>query len=162
MEDSFRFLKAAGYNETCEVSHGRIETRKCTIITDLTHIEEPKRCEDLSVLIKMESERCFKATGIIEKAICYYIASKPEDVAFCQKNISNHWAIGNKLHRILSVVFQEDSDRGRNKNAEKNLSLINKVAINILKNDQTRNISIRRKKNVAAWDLNYLRMLMKF
>lgn len=162
IEDSFRFLKAAGYNENVDIGHGRIETRKCTIITDLTHIEEPKRWKDLSVLIKMESERCFKATGLIEKATRYYITSKLEDAAFYQLSIRNHWAIENKLHWTLDVVFQEDSDRKRNKNAAQNFSLINKVAINILKNDQTRNISIRRKKNIAAWDLNYLQMLMGF
>jgi predicted transposase YbfD/YdcC len=162
IEDSFRFLKAAGYDETIDADHGRIETRKCTIITDLAHIEEPKRWKNLNVLVKMESERCFKATGKTEKSIRYYIGSKPADAAFYQKNIRGHWAIENKLHWTLDVVFQEDADRKRNKHAAQNFSLINKVALNILKNDQTRNISIRRKKNIASWDFKYLLMLLKF
>jgi hypothetical protein len=57
---------------------------------------------------------------------------------------------------------EEDADRKRNKHAAQNFSLINKVALNILKNDQTRNIGIRRKKNIAAWDFKYLLMLLKF
>ncbi|MDB4923161.1 MAG: hypothetical protein JWQ54_5144, partial [Mucilaginibacter sp.] len=36
------------------------------------------------------------------------------------------------------------------------------IAINILKNDQTKNISIRRKMNIAALDINYLLTLLKF
>ena len=162
IEDSFRFLKTAGYDETIDTGHGRIETRKCTVITDLAHIEEPDRWKNLRVLIKLESERCFKATGKIEKAIRYYIASKVAGADFYQQNIRGHWAIENKLHWTLDVVFQEDADRKRNKNAAQNFSLINKVAINILKNDQTKSISIRRKKNIAAWDLKYLQLLLKF
>lgn len=162
IEDSFRFLKTAGYDKTIDIDHGRIETRKCTIITDLAHIEEPERWKNLNVLVRMESERCFKSTGKIEKSIRYYIGSKPADAAFYQKNIRGHWAIENKLHWTLDVAFQEDADRKRNKHAAQNFSLINKVALNILKNDQTRNISIRRKKNIAAWDFKYLLMLLKF
>jgi predicted transposase YbfD/YdcC len=160
--DSFRFLKPVSYDENMDIGHGRIETRKCTVMTDLAHIDEPERWKHLSVLVKMECERCFKATGIIEKATRYYIGSKLADAAFYQQNIRDHWAIENKLHWVLDVDFQEDADRKRNKNAAQNFSLINKVAINILKNDQTRNISIRRKKNIAAWDLKYLLKLLNF
>jgi predicted transposase YbfD/YdcC len=162
IEDSFRFLKTASHDETIDAGHGRIETRKCTIITDLAHIEEPKRWKSLNVLVKMESERCFKATGKVEKSIRYYIGSKPADAAFYQKNIRGHWAIENKLHWALDVDFQEDADRKRNKNAAQNFSLVNKIAINILKNDQTKNISIRRKMNIVALDINYLLTLLKF
>lgn len=160
--DSFRFLKPASYDEDIDIGHGRIETRKCTVITDLAHIDEPLRWKGLSVLIKMESERCFKTTGVVEKAVRYYIGSKTADAGFYQRNIRGHWAIENKLHWVLDVDFQEDADRKRNKNAAQNVSLMNKVAINILKNDQTKNISIRRKKNIAAWDLNYLMLLLNF
>jgi predicted transposase YbfD/YdcC len=162
IEDSFRFLKTAGYDQTIDIDHGRIETRKCTIITDLAHIDAPERWTNLKVLVKMESERRFKVTGKTETSIRYYIGSKHADAAFYQKNVRGHWAIENKLHWTLDVAFHEDADRKRNKHAAQNFSLINKVALNILKNDQTRNISIRRKKNIASWDLNYLLMLLKF
>lgn len=162
IEDSFRFLKKASYDENIDIGHGRIETRKCTVITDLAHIDEPERWKNLSVLIKMESERCFKATGITETSIRYYIGSKPADAAFYHRNIRDHWGVENKLHWVLDVDFQEDADRKRAKNAAQNFSLINKVAMNILKKDQTKNISIRRKKNIAAWDLKYLLSLLNF
>jgi predicted transposase YbfD/YdcC len=162
IEDSFRFLKPASYDEDIDIGHGRIETRKCTVIADLAHIDEPQRWKSLNVLVKMESERYFKATGKTEKATRYYIGSKLAEAAFYQRNIRGHWGIENKLHWVLDIDFQEDDDRKRNKNAAQNFSLINKVAINILKNDQTRNISIRRKKNIAAWDLKYLLILLNF
>ncbi|TKC03767.1 ISAs1 family transposase [Pedobacter frigoris] len=92
----------------------------------------------------------------------YYIGSKPDNASFYQQNIRRHWEIENKLHWALDVDFQEDADRKRNKNAVQNFPLANKVALNILKNDQTKNISIRRKMNIAALDLNCLLVLMKF
>ncbi len=162
IEDSFHFLKSASKHETTDIGHGRIETRKCTVITDLAHIEQPQKWKNLRTLIKLESERYFKATKKTERAVRYYIASKIDEANFYQKNIRGHWAIENKLHWTLDVVFQEDADRKRHKNAAQNFSLINKVAINILKNDQTKSISIRRKKNIAAWDLKYLELLLKF
>ena len=162
IEDSFRFLKTASYDEDIDIGHGRIETRKCTVITDLTHIEAPERWKNLSVLIKLESERCFKAYGKTEKSIRYYIGSKSGNASFYQQNIRGHWGIENKLHWTLDIDFQEDADRKRNKNAAQNFSLANKVALNILKNDHTKNISLRRKMNIAALDLNYLLVLLKF
>lgn len=110
----------------------------------------------------MESERCDNATGNTAHAIRYYIASRRENAAFYQNNIRNHWGIENKLHWTLDVVFHEDADRKRSKNAAQNFSLINKVAINILKNEQSKNISIRRKRNIASWDMKYLAKLLIF
>jgi predicted transposase YbfD/YdcC len=162
IEESFRFLKTASHDEDIDIGHGRIETRKCSVITDLIHIEAPQRWKNLNVLVKMESERCFKASGKTEKSVRYYIGSKLADADFYSQNIRGHWEIENKLHWTLNVVFQEDADRKRNKNAAQNFSLVNKVALNILKNDQTKNISIRRKMNIAALDLNYLLTLLKF
>jgi len=62
-------------------------------MVDLAHIDELQRLKNLCVLVKMESERCFKATGIIEKATVYYIGSKLGNAAFYQQNIRGNWAI---------------------------------------------------------------------
>lgn len=162
IEDSFRFLKTASVDENTDIGHGRIEKRKCTVITDLAHIEQPDKWEKVHALVKVESERSFKAGGKTETSIRYYIASKAADAAFYQKNIRAHWAIENKLHWILDVVFQEDASRKRTKHAAQNFSLINKVALTILNEDQTHNCSLRRKKNRAAFDSSYLKKLLKF
>jgi hypothetical protein len=54
------------------------------------------------------------------------------------------------IEAIEHFDFQEDTNGKRNKNIVWNFSLISKVAIKILKNDQAKNISIRKKKNIAA------------
>ncbi|WP_051691893.1 DDE transposase family protein [Pedobacter borealis] len=78
---------------------------------------------------------------------------------FTKKNIRNHWGIENKLHWTLDVIFQEDASRKRSKNAAQNFSLINKVAINILKNDQSKNISIsydKKNDKVRTKEINFV------
>jgi predicted transposase YbfD/YdcC len=162
IEDSFRFLKPASVDQDTDIGHGRIEKRKCTVITDLAHIGQPDKWEKLHALVKIESERSFKASGKTETSIRYYIVSRARDAAFYQKNIRAHWGIENKLHWMLDVVFHEDEGRKRSKNAAQNFSLINKVALNILNNETTLNCSIRRKKNRAAYDNGYLKKLLKF
>lgn len=160
--DSFRFFKPNQVHESVDIGHGRIERRKCSIITNLGHIEQPEKWKNLKVLIKIESERYFKVDKKTETAIRYYIASKLETASFYQEKIRSHWAIENKLHWTLDVVFQEDASRKRFQNASQNFSLINKVALNIIKNDKTKTCSMKRKRRIAAMDVSYLEVLLNF
>lgn len=162
IEDSFRFLKISDADESHNVDHGRVETRKCSVITDLCHIEQVGKWKNLSVLIKIESQTYFKVNNKTETATRYYIASKNDTAKFYQKNIRNHWGIENKLHWTLDVVFQEDNSRKRNENLAQNFSLINKVALNILKNETSKKCSINRKRRYAVMDIKYLEKIMGF
>lgn len=110
----FRYLKTADDDENIDIGHGRIETRKWIIITDMAHIVQPDKWEKLNVLIKMESKRCNKAAGMAEHSSRYYIASKSEALPFTQKNNRNHWRVENNLYWILDVIFQKDACRKRN------------------------------------------------
>ena len=43
-----------------------------------------------------------------------------------------HWGVENNLHRPLDVIFNEDDARSRKNNAPQNLSVIRRMAIDIL------------------------------
>lgn len=161
IEDSFRFYKPIDFYESTDTGHGIIE-KKCSIITDLSHIEQPEKWPSVKMLVKIESERCFKINGNSETAIRYYIVSKAETAIFYEAKIRNHWGIENNLHWTLDVVFQEDASRKRYKNVAQNFSLINKVALNIIKNDKTKTCSLKRKRRIAAMNIGYLQILMNF
>lgn len=162
MLDSFRFFTHDHVHASLDIGHGRVEKRKCTVMTNLGHIEQLAKWKNLTTLIKIESERYFKVSGKTETATRYYIASKAETASFYEEKIRSHWGIENKLHWTLDVVFQEDADRKRRKNAAQNFSLINKVALNIIKNDKTKTCSMKRKRKIAAMDISYLQTLMNF
>ena len=58
---------------------------------------------------------------------------------------SGHWFIGNQLHRNLDVTFKEDANRARKGFAAQNLSIIRKLALQVVKSHND-NRSIRKKK----------------
>ena len=72
-----------------------------------------------------------------------------------------HWGVENKLHWTLDMTFNEDRQRKRNKMAAQNFSLVNKIALNILKKDKSKG-SIKSKRLKAGWDNNFLLKLITF
>jgi hypothetical protein len=62
----------------------------------------------------------------------------------------------NKLHWALDVSFGEDLDRKRNRPAAQNFSLLNRIAHNLLKQDNTCKLGLKGKRLKASWDNEYL------
>ena len=62
-----------------------------------------------------------------------------------------HWSVENHLHRQLDVVFREDDARTRKDNAPGNLSVIRRMALDILRAHPMPR-SIARKMNLARWN----------
>jgi len=44
-----------------------------------------------------------------------------------------HWSIGNQLHWALDVCFHEDASKKFNEHSAQNFSLLNKIALNMLR-----------------------------
>jgi len=103
--DSFRFFKPDDTVTDNDIGHGRVETRTCTVIKDLGHISQKEEWTKLATLIRIESERFFKASETTETETRYYISSKNESAVYFQRNIRSHWGIENKLHWMLDVIF---------------------------------------------------------
>jgi predicted transposase YbfD/YdcC len=108
------------------------------------------------------SVREFKNKEKIEKATRYYISSLTHKPERFQDIIRNHWAIENKLHWSLDVAFGEDYDRKRSENAAQNFSLINKIALNMVKNETTCKLGIKSKRKIAGWNEEYLLKILGF
>ena len=67
-----------------------------------------------------------------------------------------HWGIENNLHWMLDVVFREDQDRNRSGHAQNNLSLIRKIALNLIKMEKTNKGSIKGRRKLAGGSDDYL------
>lgn len=156
--DEFKFAKEIAVDTSIDIGHGRIETRKCSVVSDFLFIENQRnRWKNLKQIIKIESIREFKNSDkTIEKATRYYISSLENNAEQYQKNIRSHWGVENKLHWTLDVGFSEDASRKRNQNAAQNYSVILKIALNLLKNEKTEKQGIAGKRLKAAWNENYL------
>ena len=155
--DEFRFYKPAFVDINEDIGHGRIEKRVCSVITDFQFIEENNQWKGLKSIIKIESTREFKNSDRkTEEAVRYYISSLTNNAELFQKQIRSHWGIENKLHWILDVAFREDASRKRKDNAAQNFSILNKIALNLLKNEKTAKLGVKGKRLKAGWDNQYL------
>ena len=156
VKDEFHFSTKPSIDETIDIGHGRIETRKCTVVSEYKFINENNNWCDLKSVIKVESICEFKNSDkSTEKAVRCYISNRIDSAENFQINIRSHWGIENKLHWTLDVAFSEDASRKGNKNAAQNYSIILKIALNLLKNEKSDRQGIAGKRLRAGWDENY-------
>ncbi len=160
IRDSFQMLSADAVAEEVDCGHGRVEQRRCSVIADLSLVEKAAEWASLQGLVRIESQRYHKATGKTEREIRYYITSLKPDAVRLNRAIRQHWGIENKLHWALDVSFGEDLDRKRAGHAAQNFSLLNRIALNLLKQDKTCKLGIKGKRLKAGWDNDYLLLLL--
>ena len=158
IKDEFKFAKEMQIDTNIDIGYGRIETRKCSVISNFLFIEnKDEKWKNLNQVIKIESIRAFKNSDKpIEKATRYSISSLENNANEYQKNIRSHWGVENKLHWTLDVGFSEEASRKRNKNAAQNYSVLLKTALNLLKNEKTEKQGIAGKRLKAGWNEGYL------
>ena len=160
VKDSFKMLAADAVAEQIDCGHGRVETRRCSAVGDLTLLERANDWKGLRSLVRIEAERFHKATGKTEQETRYYITSLTPDAARINTLVRQHWGIENKLHWVLDVAFGEDLSRKRAGNAAQNFSLLNRIALNLLKQDKTCKLGIKGKRLKAGWNNEYLLQLL--
>lgn len=155
-------LNSDAAGEEIDCGHGRVEQRRCSVISDLSLIEKAAEWASLRGLVRIESERYHKATGKTEREIRYYITSLRPDATRLNAVVRQHWGIENKLHWVLDVGFSEDLDRKRAGHAAQNFSLLNRIALNLIKQEKSSKRSFKGKRLKAAWAPDYLFKLLGF
>ena len=159
--DVVRFTKPIDQFEENDFGHGRIEQRKCYVYTDLSHISCTQKWKDMKSIIKVEAQRTIKSNSKIETETRFYISSLQPDAKKMGEAIRKHWGIENSLHWVLDVSFGEDRSMKHNVNAIENFSIINRVALTLVKQDKSKKRSVRGKRLDAAWDNDFLLKILK-
>lgn len=140
------------YHEECEKAHSCIETRKIYLTTNIDWFADKTNWLKLKGFLC-----CVRAveninTGKITTKYHYYITSL-KDVKVCADGIRGHWAVENQLHWNLDVNFDEDDNMTVDRNAFQNFSLMNKLALSLLKLvAPIVKKSIRATKKISGWD----------
>ena len=142
--------------------HGRVETRTCRILPAeaIAEADVANRWPGLKTIAEVETEVFFKKTGESVRTLRHYISDESfPKAAYYNMLARGHWSIENLLHWHLDVTFLEDCSRARKGNAAQNLSLIRKLALQIVKayNDKR---SLRKRLFKASLDPNYLLELL--
>jgi predicted transposase YbfD/YdcC len=156
IKEAFEQTPKAENHTTIEKSHGRIEKRSCKVITDMDWISKEEKWENLQSIICIESERTILQTGEKQTEQRFYISSLTTTAVRCNEIVRAHWGIENKLHWCLDVTFKEDLSTKQAGNAAENFSTITKIALNLLKNENSKQRSIKNKRLLCGWDEDFL------
>ena len=140
--------------ETVDGSHGRIETRKYVMSSDIDWLQDKENWSGLKSLGMIESTREIKGKRSQEKR--YYISSLECDAKKFGDAVRSHWGIENSVHWVLDIAFREDESRIRKWFAPENVAAIRHIALNLLKNNKAFKGSIKSKRLNAAMDTKYL------
>jgi predicted transposase YbfD/YdcC len=148
--------------EEWDKGHGRIEHRKCTVLTNLSKIVQSKDWMGLKTIVKIVESREFK-DGKKTEATRYFISSLEADAKIIAQSIRAHWAIENNLHYILDVVFNEDQSRVRKLHAAENMSIVKHIALNMINQiaPHFKDSSIKSIRKQLSWNPETLRRALE-
>jgi predicted transposase YbfD/YdcC len=148
---------------TVEKDHGRIETRMAYWVANLSWLDRPirKHWPKLSGVGMIERTRDIDGKQSTEQA--FYIGTKGiADAETFANAVRSHWGIENSLHWVLDVTFREDDCRVRKGHAPQNFSALRKLALALLRTDQTYpKRSLRSRRKTADRILDYRASLLK-
>lgn len=153
-------FNAMVYSKDTQVDkgHGRVEQRDCTVFHVMYAPEFKEKWVGLNSLIKIKSEVFKKGQTSIQTR--YYISSLPPDAAICAHAIRQHWGVENSLHWCLDMSFNDDYARARIGNSAENFAVLRRIALNLLKKDNSRKASIKGKRKIGGWDNSFLEHLL--
>ena len=161
IENEFDRNQSTQKNEAVDCGHGRVETRICEVIDDLTFLDVKPDWKDLKSIIKITSLRHIKTTGESSREIRYYISSLLSSPSIINESIRSHWAVENNLHWSLDVVFKEDNSLKKQGNSAFNFNIISKIALGLLKSESSYKASIPQKRYRATLDDKYREKVLK-
>lgn len=137
-----------------EKNHGRIEEREYFAVSlpKGLHSEGWKK---LTSIVKVRAKRTIQEKVSTEDR--YFISSiAAENIVEISNAVRSHWQVENSLHWRLDMSFNEDRWRSKEGNAAENMAIINKMALNLLKKENTSKVGVKNRRLLAGWDEQYL------
>jgi len=147
-------------HEENDFGHGRIESRECTVLPMMYLHNFKEKWEGFASLVRIKSQRTDKCTGETSLETSYCISSLPHDAKLMLASKRQHWGIENNVHWVLDVIFNEDHSRVRDRYSAQNLTVLRRLAINMIKREKSSKKSIRQRRMMAGWDRSYLEKIL--
>jgi predicted transposase YbfD/YdcC len=166
VEDYFRTAPAAETvtKTTVEKGHGRIETRAYTasstvdwIGSDRSYPGQP-RFANIKTIAKVHArteyaDRCSFDTR-------YYISSAPLDIERLARGARGHWGV-ESMHWLLDVEFNDDLSRYRTGHGAKNMAVVRRFALGLVRADKSKG-SVKTRRKTASWSPDRLLQILQF
>ena len=146
-------------------THGRLVRRRAFVTSDPGLIDALNGWPALTQVIAVETITSVNhahggGRGKVFSDIRYFLTSAKLGGPALAAAVRNHWAIENSLHWVLDMGFREDDCRVRHRNAAANLSVIRKIAINLVKSGSAKKGSIKGRRKAAGWDNDYMQKII--
>ena len=132
-EDKVNIKNIEDYFEETEKSHSKIITRKYYMTNDIKWLHGHKKWKNLkSIGVEFKTIENIQ-NGEITKENRYFIISFENNVHDFSDAVRKHWGVENNLHAPLDIIFLEDKNKTLEKNGAKNLGILRRIVLNILK-----------------------------
>lgn len=154
-EDAALFFDDPGLAKDCpaheeiESGHGRIEERTVRAADAAWLAERHPEWTGLQSILALTTRRTIKKTGAVQTETRLYISSLPPDPVRLAAAVRAHWSVENSLHWVLDVAFREDECRMRKDHSARNLAMIRRAVLNLLRRHPS-TLSLKRKRLKAA------------
>lgn len=147
------------FADTTEKDHGRIEKREVVSVEITDEMDILREWPGLKSVTRVASSREMPGGERTEERR-YYLSSMSASAVEIGGAVRAHWGIENSLHWSLDVTFREDWARHRKGYSGENMSFIRRMAMNLLKKEQSSKLSLRRKRLKATWSNEYILKLI--
>jgi len=139
----------------CESGHHRTETRRLWQIpvAEVFAPDSIAAWAGMQTLVVVESSR--RLWNQETQEVRFFISSLTVDAETFARYIRSHWGVENQLHWCLDVTFREDASRIRTDHAPLNISLMRRLALNLLRQENSKG-SLKMKRYKAAMDNQFL------
>jgi predicted transposase YbfD/YdcC len=136
-------------------AHGRVETRRYTLISSRDPLAFGVRWPGLKGIGKVEVVRT--TNNQVERSTRYFLTSLDyEKIDVFREAVRKHWHIEVDLHWSLDVAFREDLNQSHAGYSAHNLALVRRIALNLLKQESSHKNGIACRRKTAGWDHAYL------
>lgn len=162
-EEKEKIKSTKNYYEIKEKAHNQIETRRYYMKKADRMAFPAIEWSHLKNYICVEKHIYNLKTKKESVEVFYYITNL-NDIVLCADAIRGHWAVENKLHWQLDFSFGEDFNTTMDKKAFLNLSILNKMTLNLctLAKLLFKNASIRRIRKKIGWNPDNLSIILNY
>lgn len=148
---------------TVEKGHGRIETRIYTASTVVDWMKSEKnypgqpKFNHVKTIIKVINKTELKDKCTFDERL--YISSAPLDIERIAQGVRGHWGV-ESMHWQLDVTFKDDLSRYRAGHGAKNMAVVRRFALGLVRADKTKG-SVKTKRKSAGWSVDCLARILQ-
>ena len=151
--DVLKDIEKKSYYEEKEKSHSKIITRKYYMTSNISWLNNREKWDKFkSIGVEKKIIESIQ-TGEVKEERRYFIISFEDDISTFADAVRKHWGVENNLHAPLDIVFKEDANRTLEKNGARNLGILKRICLAVLKFVQTYyNLSLNKIRFLLSID----------